>query len=264
MDPESLETALRPIDGYTVVQKSMEKIRGEYKKTNYIKALAESEKNIKPAHNAGIRRFSPDFSGAFITADLCPSSRPLDRNFFTALAKAFEKTRKPVPVALSVSGLWLKFHRNDFDWLMDIEQKGMIAVTWVNHSYNHYGSEKLPLEKIFLLKEKIDIVFEVLETEKTMISSGVVPSVFFRFPGLVSSEKIFMQITACGLIPLGSDSWLSKGQKPKSGSIVLVHANGNDPAGITRFNKLLESHRESIAKKYWNIYDIREGASRLK
>ena len=264
VNPYSLETAASASDRFKIRPESIEKIRNEYKNTNYFKAIARAEKNSRPLHNAGITRFSPDFHGVFITADLCPSNKALDRNFFTELIKIFDKTLNPVPVALSLSGRWLKSHKHDFEWLTGLEKKKKISVTWINHSYNHYGNESLPLSKNFLLKEKTGISYEILETEKAMINSGVAPSVFFRFPGLVSNEKIFNMITGYGLIPLGSDSWLSKEQFPKSGSIILVHANGNDPVGIQRFFKLIEINRESIAKKYWNIYDIREGAEKLK
>jgi hypothetical protein len=242
----------------------MGEIRKSYKNTRYVRTLAFTEKNSSLLNNAGIIRFSPYIHGVFITVDFCPSNKSLDRVLFIELIKAFENVQMTVPVALSLSGRWLGSHNSDIEWIRDLVNKGKIAVTWINHSYNHRSNEKLPLDKNFLLIEKTDISFETLETEKAMINSGLIPSVFFRFPGLVSNFKIFHQITGYGLIPVGSDSWLSKNQSPKYGSIILVHGNGNDPEGIKRLCKLLEIHRESIAKKYWNVYDIREGAEKLK
>ena len=65
-----------------------------------------------------------------------------------------------------------------------------------------------------------------------MLSAGLEPSVFFRFPGLVSRPDVFEKVVALGLVPLGSDAWLAKSrQPPAEGSIVLVHANGNEPLG---------------------------------
>ena len=84
----------------------------------------------------------------------------------------------------------------------------------------------------FLLEKGTDISAEVLKTEIVLLQKGLRPSIFFRFPGLVSGKSVFMKIVDFGLIPLGSDAWLSKGQKPGNGSIVLIHANGNDPYGI--------------------------------
>jgi hypothetical protein len=91
-----------------------------------------------------------------------------------------------------------------------------------------------------------------------MIENGMTPSVFFRFPGLVSDSVLFRKITAYGLIPVGTDAWLAKKQSPKSGSIVLVHANGNEPYGIQRFFGLLRNHRDSIAAGSWLLYDLRK------
>jgi hypothetical protein len=264
VDPYSMVTAVKPANNFKINPGSIAEIRKDYKKTNYVKAIVFAEKNSKPLQNAGIKNFPPEFHGVFVTADLCPSNSDLDRNFFTGLVNAFDKVKSPVPVALSVSGRWLRGHRSDFEWLRGLEKARKISITWVDHSYNHYGSETLSLSKNFLLNEKTDISFEILETEKIMINYGIVPSVFFRFPGLVSEIKLFNRITGFGLIPLGSDSWLDKGQKPKYGSIILVHANGNAPAGIRLFFKLLDVHRESIARKYWSVYDIKEGAEKLK
>ena len=52
---------------------------------------------------------------------------------------------------------------------------------------------------------------------------------FFRFPGLVSSDPLMQAVSQFHLITLGADAWLALGQKPGHGSIVLVHPNGNEP-----------------------------------
>jgi peptidoglycan/xylan/chitin deacetylase (PgdA/CDA1 family) len=138
-----------------------------------------------------------------------------------------------------------------------VEQKTII-VTWINHSYNHRNSKTLPLRENFLLEKGTDISFEILQTEKKMIENGLLPSIFFRFPGLVSDDSIFVRVTDFGLIPVGSDAWLGKGQRPKDGSIVLVHANGNEPLGINRFLTLLREEKEKILNNNWQLFDLRE------
>ncbi|MBN1984057.1 MAG: hypothetical protein JW795_21185 [Chitinivibrionales bacterium] len=45
-----------------------------------------------------------------------------------------------------------------------------------------------------------------------MVENDLLPSVFFIFPGLVSDRTIVAQIVSFGLIPIGSDAWLGKGQ----------------------------------------------------
>ena len=62
-------------------------------------------------------------------------------------------------------------------------------MTWVNHSFHHRTDKHLPLNKNFLLEPGTDIETEVLGTEAKMLENGIVPSVFFRFPGLVSDKR---------------------------------------------------------------------------
>jgi hypothetical protein len=74
----------------------------------------------------------------------------------------------------------------------------------------------------------------------------VTPSVFFRFPGLVSDAKTVQAIHDLGLITIGSDTWIAKGQKVKEGSIILLHGNKNEPKGVEMFLEIL--HKEKIEK----------------
>jgi hypothetical protein len=92
-----------------------------------------------------------------------------------------------------------------------------------------------------------------------MVAAGLLPSCFFRFPGLVSTPAVFDEVEALGLVPLGSDAWLAKTRGPTSdGSIVLVHPNGNEPVGVRRFLELLGSERERIRGGSWQLLDLRE------
>jgi hypothetical protein len=69
------------------------------------------------------------------------------------------------------------------------------------------------------------------------------------------------KITNFGLIPIGSDAWLAKGQQTQAGSIVLIHANGNEPVGVNDFIALLHRKAGAIAKKQWLLYDLTESVS---
>jgi hypothetical protein len=62
-----------------------------------------------------------------------------------------------------------------------------------------------------------------------LIANGETPSLFFRFPGLVSSDPLMRTVRRFHLVTLGADAWLAISQKPGPGSIVLVHPNGNEP-----------------------------------
>jgi hypothetical protein len=108
----------------------------------------------------------------------------------------------------------------------------------VNHSNSHPYIIETPPENNFLLLPQVNFENEVLKTEIKLIERNLMPSVFFRFPGLISHEKLVTELSSkYGLITLGADSWLANGVKPnaKGDSILLVHGNGNEPLGLKLF-----------------------------
>jgi len=258
VNPQTLQTEVTDSDIYQIKPMSATEARSFFKNTPYQKALSKAESQSVMIQDAGIERGMPKEAGISLTADLCPSHRPLDKIIFTDIFNEFSKVERPVPIALSVSGIWMKQHQKDLDWLKMMEQKREIDITWINHSYNHRVSKSLPLKENFLLEPGTDMNFEVLETEKAMLANGLTPSVFFRFPGLVSDQQLVNKVTGFGLIPIGTDAWLAKGQQPQAGSVVLIHGNGNEPVGVQDFIKLLKSKANSVANKQWLLYDLRE------
>lgn len=258
VNPKTLETRIDEALSYRVSPQSMQQCRSLFKNSPYEKALSAAEKQSVAIQDAGIESGIPKETGISLTADLCPSHRPLDKRIFTDIINGFKKVERPVPVALSVSGIWMLKHQQDLQWLKQLQEKHEINITWINHSYNHRVSAKAPLKENFLLEPGTDMNYEVLETEQAMIRNGLLPSVFFRFPGLVSDQQLVYQVTKFGLIPIGTDAWLAKGQQPHAGSIVLIHGNGNEPTGVNDFIKLLHSKAASIAGKQWLLYDLRE------
>ncbi|MCC8426829.1 polysaccharide deacetylase [Mucilaginibacter sp. UR6-11] len=258
VNPQTLQTKIDETNFYQVKTMTMDAARSFFKGTPYQRALAKAEKRSVMIQDAGIEMGMPKESGISLTADLCPSHRPLDKRIFTDIFTEFQKVEKPAPIALSITGIWMRQHPRDLEWLKQMEQKGEIYITWINHSFNHRVSKTLPLKENFLLEAGTDITYEVLETEKAMLKNGLLPSVFFRFPGLVSDQQLVKRITDFGLIPIGTDAWLAKGQQPQAGSIVLIHGNGNEPVGVADFINLLKSKTKAIAQKQWLLYDLRE------
>jgi hypothetical protein len=185
--------------------------------------------------NAGLSHGRGD--GSFITGDLCPSRKPLDRGFLETLARIGSRT----PVALSITGLWLTRHGADFQWLREQSRSGALEITWVNHSTHHPYVPGRPLATNFLLTPGVDMQAEILDTERLLIANGETPSVFFRFPGLVSDEALLHVVRKNHLVTLGADGWLAFGPPLRPGAILLVHPNGNEAAGLARFAKLLDS-----------------------
>jgi hypothetical protein len=258
VNPQTLETKIDEPGFYEIKPMTIDEARTFFKSTPYVKALQKAEKQSLSTQDAGIESGMPKQTGISLTADLCPSHKPLDKVIFTSIVAEFKKVEQPVPVALSVTGIWMRQHPQDLEWLKKLQDEHEIYITWINHSFNHRVSAKLPLKENFLLEAGTNINFEVLETEMAMLKNGLLPSVFFRFPGLVSDNELVYQITDFGLIPIGTDAWLAKGQQPQAGSIVLIHGNGNEPVGVNDFIKLLKSKTQSITKKQWLLYDLRE------
>lgn len=258
VNPQTMHTRVDESSLYQAKFMTLDQTRAFFKNTPYARALKAAENHSVVIQDAGIERGLPKETGISLTADLCPSHKPLDRRIFTALIAEFQKVEKPAPIALSVSGVWMNNHQQDLQYLKQLRDSGQIRITWVNHSYTHRVSRTAPLKKNFLLEPGTDINYEVLETEKDMLKNGLLPSAFFRFPGLVSDQQLVFKITDFGLIPIGSDAWLAKGQQPQAGSIVLIHGNGNEPVGVADFIKLLQSKTQQIARKQWLLYDLSE------
>lgn len=196
--------------------------------------------------NHGLTGAKDHSTGTYLTVDLCPSTKEFNKPFFELIKQ------KEWPVAIAVSGLWILKHSDDWRWLQ--QTLAHSPVTWVNHSRNHPVYPDVPLEKNYLLSEGRDVKKEILTNEILMIQKGLTPAIFFRFPGLVANENALAITQELGLIPLGSNAWLSKGEKPQAGSIVLVHGNGNEPRGIHLFMKDLE--QKKLSEPFRELFDL--------
>ncbi|HJV37046.1 polysaccharide deacetylase [Geomonas sp.] len=180
--------------------------------------------------NGGATRAQSAADGVFLTVDLCPSKRPFEYQLFEAVERLGQGS--PVPVAICITGIWLINHPEELAYLKKQVAAGKLAITWVNHSYHHTYDPKAPLERNFVLTPGTDFMEEVLGLERELLAHDLVPSPFFRYPGLVSDAKTMRQLGLLSLIPIGADAWLAKGETPRDGSFILVHGNGNEPKGI--------------------------------
>ncbi len=241
VDPQSLETRLERDACWTCVSTTAEQQAG----TRYIRAVNDNSsrpgKKLRPdatwLENAGLT--SGRGAGAFVTGDLCPSRKPLDRSFLQSLE---QPGAAATPIALSISGVWVRQHPEDFAWLRREKAEGRLDIAFVNHSFNHRYQPGLPDAENFLLMPGTDPRHEILDVERLLIANGETPSVFFRFPGLVSDRGWMETLRQDHLIPLGADAWLALSQKPGPGAIVLVHPNGNEPLGLGDFKRLREKN----------------------
>jgi hypothetical protein len=228
--PDTLQTGILKNPQGTIQQNSLHNIIQQCADTQYAKLYQKALQKSKRIFNAGITHV--DTNGMIVSFDLCPSKRPIDSDFIEKFI-ALKKTPTPLPVIICISGKWMLTHPEDLQWLQSLASNGKLDITWANHSFTHFYSRKLPVRKNFMLKEDTNVAREVLQNEVCMLEHDIIPSVFFRFPGLVSNQKIYEKVMGYGLIPLGADAWLAKGKKPMAGSIILVHPNGNEKKGTT-------------------------------
>lgn len=212
--------------------------------TPYYRALIHYTAPPFRLQNGGATRADHATDGMFVTVDLCPSSRGFEQELFEALTGLPQAKAGPVPVAIAVTKRWMDSHEEAMAWFLAEVAGGRLSVTWVDHSATHPYQPQARLERNFLLTPGSDLEREVLATEQALLARGVVPSVFFRFPGLVSDKGLMEKLRALSLIPIGSDAWLAKGEKPAGGSFILVHGNGNEPAGVKLLLSLLQNRRE--------------------
>jgi hypothetical protein len=237
VDPATLATRLVHTQDWSCTDTNDD----QQKETRYLKAVRASiitpAKTPVPASGliayGGLLRGSP--VGSFVTGDLCPSRKALDRAFLEKL----QSVQSPLPIALGISGLWLTAHRADFAWLRAQERAGLLQITWVDHSYHHPYIPGRPLDDNFLLMQGVDMGAEILDTERLLIAGGETPSAFFRFPGLISNSALMRIVRDYHLIVLGAGAWLAKSPRARAGDIILVHPNGNEPEGLTNFSALM-------------------------
>jgi hypothetical protein len=260
VDPATLNTGIAPLATLPASCGDWAAVWPTVAGTRYGQALTDAERNGTGLQDAGIVHTLPRGNGVVLTVDLCPSRRPLDRSLFDSVIATFGPEERPVPLAVAVTGVWMREHPGDLAWLLDRVQSGDATITWIDHSFDHRFDPAAPLPRNFLLRPGTDLEAEILRTEQAMLEHGMVPSVFFRFPGLVSDRQVFDRVVAHGLVPVGSDAWLAKGQRPAEGSIVLVHGNGNEPIGIADFLRLLRAERGSIRERDWLLLDLRGSA----
>ncbi|MBG0808779.1 polysaccharide deacetylase [Methylosinus sp. H3A] len=243
VDPATLETSLEAESAW----RCLETTEAAQMETRFLRALRPRPGDPDEPRLAAVGRSLSTSAGlghgagagSFLTGDLCPSRRPLDREFLRRLADVVPGA----PLALSVSGLWLERHGADFDWLMDEAASGTLRIAWVGHSYSHPYVPRLADAQNYLLRPGVDIDAEIFRVERLLIERGATPSVFFRFPGLVADARLMEELRLRHLIALGADAWLVLSPPPRDGSIVLVHPNGNEPAGLRLFSRLLEQGR---------------------
>jgi hypothetical protein len=254
VDPKTLVTTVQPAREETpITLEGLEPSR-------WVEALGAARQHDASLQDSGLTHVLPVESGVVLTMDLCPSHKHFDFAVLQRVLDVFSPEERPVPIALAVSGVWLQDHADDLARLQKLDGTSL-TITWINHSMHHRYAPRAPLTQNFLLEPGTDVRNEVLEAEVAMLERGMTPSIFFRFPGLVSEPALVETVTALGLVSVGSDAWLAKGERPSKGSIVLIHGNGNEPRGVEDFLSLLTRERRAISQRQFLLLDLRESVA---
>lgn len=176
-----------------------------------------------------------------VSIDMCQSSKVWDLALFDWLRQVGRAIGAPVPVAIAMTGGWAKAHGPQLLQLIGWHAAKELDIVWVNHSYTHpLNCNAAKTSCAFLTAPSVDFLAEVTENEKLLLGQGAVPSALFRFPGLVHDSARRSQLSGLSLFALDADTWLAKGQPTHDGSLILVHGNGNEPPGISKFFSLAE------------------------
>jgi hypothetical protein len=91
VNPQTLETKIDDSSFYQVKPMSADEAKTFFKSTPYQKALRKAENSSVMIQDAGIERGLPKEAGISLTADLCPSHKPLDRRIFTDIFNEFKR-----------------------------------------------------------------------------------------------------------------------------------------------------------------------------
>lgn len=200
----------------------------DLKKSGYYRILNQYntiESNNRD--NQGLKSIAKS-EGVFISIDMCPSVNKIEKELFIKL-KEKSKLDK-VYISIAISGLWIIQNKEDYFWLQSLKSDNF-CIIWINHSFTHRYYKDIPMDNNFLLLSDTVIQSEILDTERILIENDEIPSIFFRFPGLISDENVLTKLKKYGLVQLGASAWISQmndNDTIKKGDIILIHGNGNE------------------------------------
>jgi|GEM_PF-207067 len=232
--------------------------QNEISATRYYKTLLHSVDNVIGRINEE-QTAKPKFS-FILTIDMCQSTRPWDRNIYEDLIRLSDATGEPIDVGVAITGKWALWQPENFRVLKSWAENNDLSITWINHSMNHPLRLNSQGRYLFLTDPKVDFVDDVLSLEIFLLQNGITPSVWFRFPGLVFDRRTLGKLNDLSLLPLDASAWLAKTRTISDGSIVLVHGNGNEPAGLSYLELELEKYKTGLANSDVEILPVVDAA----
>ena len=238
-DLRFLATDVNSLATYLLENEDIRNDEEGFEETRLFKALQKP-----PIHSLEIK------SGYFLTIDLCSkpknSSKKFERDLFEFLTDVSNAKNAPIPVGIAVSEKWIKEEKANFEYIQNLERQRKLDIIWINHSKTHPVNDGK-----FLTAKNVNFEKEVLDLEKTLLENNEIPTVFFRFPGLIYNKSTREKLSALSLIPLDASAWLSKGEKIKNGSIILIHGNGNERGGVKRLMQDVHHKKANFVSIYY-------------
>lgn len=203
--------------------------------------------------NKGIN--SDKVINTLLTIDLCSSCKYKsilweDKLLFSWLVSEAKASNTLVPVGIAITAKWINDNKDKLEQLKLWNNK-YLKIVWINHSKSHKLNPDEYGKYQFLIAKDSDFKDEVLSNEVTMLENDIIPSVFFRFPGLKYNDELLKSLNDMSLIAIDANAWINKGEKIKNNSVILLHGNGNEHSGVIRFRKEIDELTKKGVKVNW-------------
>ncbi len=208
---------------------SSQSLTGLYEKLH--RHLMASGKPYTGGHAPGISKRDMNL---LMTTDLCPTRRSLDLRFYKILAKLHSSENRVLPLIIFFSGNWILQHPEGLRAIRD----SRIPFLAGNHTRSHImkrGNRHL---------DRLDE--EIVATELIMLRTGLLPSFYFRYPGLRHRKKDMATLLRLNMVPLDANIWM--GSRIRNWGILLVHSNGHVPSEVRAFIRFVSKNRERMRK----------------
>jgi|GEM_PF-2168464 peptidoglycan/xylan/chitin deacetylase (PgdA/CDA1 family) len=214
----------------------------DHKFTRLKKIISARE---RPFGTSGQDKALPDsnpgnMTNIVLTSDLCPTSKHFARRFYESLSEYGKKSGGPVRIVIFFSGRWLERHPED---LREIK-KFPINFIAGNHTYDH------PIISGGYLREFL--IGEVTNTEMIMLENGLLPSYFFRFPGLRHTASDIKILDSINITAIDANAWM--GNNFTNWNVLLVHSNGNAISEVDAFTNFIQGPVDGI--KFQGIFSL--------
>ena len=210
----------------------------------YYKIKYYQNENKIPFGNSGELENLKGYKNIVLTSDLCPTKNNYDRIFYDNLEKMRSEDHINIPLIIFFSGKWIVKHIEE---MKEIKTSGLDFIAG-NHTYNH----NIIMDEVE--KQNIKLETEIENTDRAMLENGILPSYFFRFPGLKKRPEDFETLSRLNMIAIDANQWM--GKSSKNWGILLVHSNGVVSQEVRAFLKFLKTNENKFRSQKLVFRDI--------